>query len=69
MVRLRIHILMAEHRMSQKEVSHATGIQPSVMNKYYNDTIVRINREHLNAFCKLFNCTIQDLIEYIPDEN
>ena len=69
MIKLKIHILMAEHRMSQKDVSQVTGIQPSVMNKYYNDTIVRINREHLNAFCKLFNCTIQDLIEYIPDEN
>ena len=69
MVKLKVHILMAEHRMTQKEVSEKTGIQPSVMNKYYNDTIIRINRDHLDAFCKLFNCKIQDLIEYIPDEN
>ncbi len=69
MIKLKIHILMAEHRLTQKEVAKKTGISPAVMNKYYNDTIIRITREHLDAFCKLFNCKIQDLIEYIPEDS
>ena len=68
MIKFKIHLLMAEKRMSQKEICEETGITPSVMNKYYHDTIVRINREHLDKFCKLFECQIQDLIEYVPDE-
>lgn len=68
MIKLKLHLLMAQTRMSQKELSNLTGIQPSIINKYYNDTIVRIPKEHLNIFCKLFNCNVQDLIEYIPDE-
>lgn len=67
MIKFKLHLLMAEKRMSQKELSNITGIQPSVINKYYNDTIIRIPKEHINIFCKLFNCSIQDLIEYIPD--
>ena len=67
MIKLKLHLLMAKKRMTQKELSKLSGIQPSIVNKYYNDTIIRIPREHLDIFCKLFNCKIEDLIEYIPD--
>lgn len=59
---------MAENRMTQKDVMAATGITTSVMQKYYYGTIARIPTHHLDALCKLFNCNVQDLIEYIPDE-
>ncbi|QNM15496.1 helix-turn-helix domain-containing protein [Fusobacterium hominis] len=68
MIEFKIHIRMAEHRLTQKEVSTYVGITPSVMGKYFHGTITRINPEHLDKFCKLFNCNTQDLIEYIPDE-
>lgn len=68
MIRFKIHLLMAQKKMTQKELSDLTGIQPSIINKYYNDTIVRIPKEHLNIFCNFFKCKVEDLIEYIPDE-
>lgn len=68
MIKFKLHLLMAKTRMSQKELATLTEIQPSIINKYYNDTIIRIPKEHLDKFCQLFNCEIQDLIEYIPDE-
>ena len=67
MIKLKLHLLMAQKRMSQKELADLTGINPPTINIYYNDTIIRIPREHLDIFCKLFNCKIEDLIEYIPD--
>ena len=67
MIKLKLHLLMAQKRMSQKELADLTGINTPTINKYYNDTIIRIPREHLDIFCKLFNCKIEDLIEYIPD--
>lgn len=68
MINFKIHIRMAEKRLSQKAVSEYVGITPNVMNKYYHGTITRINPEQLNKFCELFNCNVQDLLEYIPDE-
>lgn len=68
MIKFKIHLKMAEHRMSQKDVMDATGISTTVMKKYYYGTIARIPTHHLDALCKLFNCNTQDLIEYIPDE-
>lgn len=69
MIKFKIHIKMAEKRLSQKTVSQYVGITPTVMGKYYHGTITRINPEHLNKFCELLSCNTQDLIEYIPDEN
>ena len=68
MIKFKIHIRMAEKRLSQKTVSQYVGITPTVMGKYFHGTITRINPEHLDKFCKLLNCNTQDLIEYIPDE-
>ena len=68
MIKFKIHILMAEKRMTQKDVMEATGITTTVMNKYYYGTIARIPTHHIDKLCKLFNCKIEDLIEYIPDE-
>lgn len=69
MINFKIHVVMATKRMSQKEVAEVTGITPSVMNKYFHGTITRINPEHLDSFCKLFSCKVEDLIEYIPEED
>lgn len=69
MLKFKIHILMAEHRMTQKDVMEATGITTTVMKKYYYGTIARIPTHHIEALCKLFQCNVQDLVEYIPEEN
>ena len=54
MIKLKLHLLMAQKRMSQKELSDLTGITSPTINKYYNDTIIRIPREHLDIFCKWY---------------
>lgn len=68
MIKMKLHLLMAEKRMSQKDVSQKTGIHTPTINKYFHDTYQRIDKEHIEKLCKLFNCKVQDLIEYIPDE-
>jgi len=64
MVETRLHILLAEKRMNQKELAEATGIGRNTINRYCNDTWVKINREDIDILCKFFNCKINDLIVY-----
>ncbi len=59
---------MAENRMNQKELSIATDIRPNSISAYCNDTYKQIPREHLDIFCKVFNCKIEDLIEYVDED-
>ncbi|MGL6184696.1 MAG: helix-turn-helix domain-containing protein [Clostridium chrysemydis] len=69
MVQCKLHILIAKHRISQKELSEKTGIRRPTIGEYCRDTFKTISREHIDILCNFFNCKIDDLIEYVPDEN
>ncbi|EPB8249048.1 helix-turn-helix domain-containing protein [Clostridium perfringens] len=68
MIEFNLHILLAKKRMTQKDLVEATGINKNTINKYFNNTCEKITKEHLNLLCKFFDCKLDDLIEYIPDD-
>lgn len=68
MITMKLHIRLAEKRMTRKELAEITGIRLATISGYCNDNFKMISREHLNIFCKLFECTPSDLIEYKPDQ-
>lgn len=68
MVQCKLHILIAKHRITQKELSEKTGIRRPTIGEYCRDTFKTISREHIEILCQYFQCEIQDLIEYIPDD-
>ena len=45
-----------------------TGIRPETICGIYNETVERVSLEHLSKICKVLKCDIEDLIQYIPDE-
>ena len=67
MIRMKLHIKLAEHKMNQKELSEVTGISKNTIGAYCNETNKHIVKEHLDKFCKLFNCKVEDIIEYVED--
>lgn len=67
MIKLKLHIKLAENRLTQTEFSKLTGIRQPAISAYCNDTFKMISKEHLDKMCNFFNCTPNDLIEYIPD--
>lgn len=67
MIEFLLHLRMAEKRINQKELSKATGIGKNSINRYFNNTTTQITKEHLNLLCQYFQCEIQDIIRYIPD--
>lgn len=67
MITMKLHIRLAEKRMTQKELAQITGVRLATISGYCNDNFKMISREHLNAFCKLFECKVEDLIEYKAD--
>lgn len=64
MIKMKLHIKLSEHRMTQKELFEKTGIRLSTISGYCNDKFKHIVREHLDQFCEMFDCPISDLIEY-----
>lgn len=67
MVKMRLHILLAEYEISQTELAKATGIRYGTINSYANNTFKHLVREHVNILCTYFNCTISDLLQFSKD--
>lgn len=59
--------MLGEKRINQKQLSKITNIRPNTINAYYNDYVQRLNRSDIDKICQALNCTLNDLIEYIPD--
>lgn len=68
MVKMKLHIKLAEKRMTQKQLSEITGIRLPTISAYCTDSFKMIPKEHIDILCKFFNCFVGDILEYIPDE-
>lgn len=68
MVKWKLHLLLAEKRMSRKQLSELTNIRQATISSYCNETAKHIVVEHISLICKALNCKISDLIEYIDEE-
>ncbi|KDE67273.1 Cro/Cl family transcriptional regulator [Fusobacterium necrophorum subsp. funduliforme] len=60
--------LMGEKRYSIVEVAQKTGMSPTTISNLYNEKVKRLDFDTLEKLCILFNCRVQDIIEYIPDD-
>ena len=68
MIRMKLHIKMAEIKITQKELSQLTGIRQPTISAYCNEKYTMIPKEHLDILCKFFSCSIENIIEYIDDD-
>jgi putative transcriptional regulator len=68
MLMIKIHLsrILGEKRMPQAELSRKTRIRAATINAYYNEYIQRINIDDLDKICAVLDCTLADLMEYIP---
>ena len=68
MLKIKLSDLLGKHKMTQKSLADLTGIRPATVSKMYYEEIKRFDVKHLNNICKVFDCEISELLEYIPDE-
>ena len=60
--------LLGERRMTQAELSRLTGIRAATINEIYNELAERISLEHLDKICEALNCSLDELLVYIPNK-
>jgi putative transcriptional regulator len=67
MIKVKISDMLGKHKMTRAQLSKETNIRSTTISKYYHETVRHIDVEHLNKFCKIFNCQVGDLLEYTED--
>lgn len=68
MIRIYLSRLLGERRWTQSDLAKATGIRPTTINEWYHEIIVRPNIDHIDKICEVLNCSISDLMEYVPND-
>lgn len=68
MIKCNLSRIMGEHKMKIADVARVTGLHRNTITLLYNETANRIDMETMDSLCKLFNCNVGDLFEFIPDE-
>ncbi|MBO5478627.1 MAG: helix-turn-helix transcriptional regulator [Clostridia bacterium] len=68
MIKIKLSDLLGKHKMTQKSLAELTGIRPATISKMYYEESKRIDVKHLNNICKVFDCEISELLEFIPDK-
>jgi putative transcriptional regulator len=59
---------MGQNRYNIQDVYEKTGLSRATISNLYHDKMQRIDYETLSKLCKLFDCTVGDLLEYYKPE-
>lgn len=68
MIRCHLARLMGERKMKIVDVARETGLNRNTVTLLYKETAQRIDLEALEKLCRLFQCEVGDLLEYVPEE-
>lgn len=64
MIKLALSEAMGKRRVTQKELSEATGIRQNTINDMYHNVTDRVSLEYLDRICEALNCELWDIIKF-----
>lgn len=65
---LRLDRVMADRKMSLKELSERVGVANVNLSKLKTGKVSAIRFSTLEAICEVLHCQPGDILEYLPDE-
>jgi putative transcriptional regulator len=74
MIRYKLQELIAEkqfkegHRVTLTELTEVTGINRVTLSKLVNHRGYSTVTDNIDRLCKFFDCKVEDLMEYVPEE-
>ncbi len=67
MIRCHLSALMGRDKLNISDVARATGLNRSTVTALYRETATRIELPAIEQLCALFQCSVGDLLEVVPD--
>ena len=68
MIRLTIDKYLDKQGMTRYELAKRTEVKFQTIDRYYKNRVVRYDSYILDRICKVLNCNLCDIIEYVEDE-
>ena len=67
MIRCHLSTFMGRDKLRITDVSRLAGLNRSTVTALYRETTTRIDLAAIENLCRLFNCQVGELFEYVPD--
>ena len=68
-VKIKLDALLNEKGLSKNKLSHRAEMQRTQINNYCKNKITRLDIDVLARICTVLECRIEDLLEFVPNEN
>lgn len=68
MIVINLDVMMAKRKMSLNELSEKVGITLANLSILKNNKAKAIRFSTLSSICKVLDCKVEDIIEYLPDK-
>ena len=69
MIRCHLARMMGERKMRIADVARETGLSRATVTLLYKETAQKVDLEAIEQICILFDCTVGDLLELVPNLN
>ena len=69
MIKCNLSVLMGMRKMNIADVHRATGLNRTTVTHLYYETTQRIELHAVAKLCRLFECQVGDLFEWVPSED
>lgn len=60
--------LAEKRRLSLLQIAKETGLSYNTIKSWENGTVSRFDTHVITSLCEFFNCSLSQLIEYVPAE-
>ena len=67
MIKSKLKIMLAMREMTQTELAQRTSIRPPTISAIANNSAKHIPIDVLDKICKVLECNVGDLFEYVED--
>lgn len=69
MIKCYLSRLMGERKMKIVDVANSAGLHRNTVTLLYNETASRVDLDTIDRLCRLFDCKVQDLFEFVRDDD
>lgn len=69
MIIIHLDVMMAKRKMSLNELSCKVGITLANLSILKNNKAKAIRFSTLEAICQALDCSVSDIMEFVPDSN
>ncbi len=67
-IKIKLEELIKEKGISKNKLSHKAEMQRTQINNYCKNKITRLDTDVLARICSVLDCSIDDLLEFIPSK-